>query len=108
MGKEYSLFLGNQHAEVPLWSASALVHTVGKYDELEICVMFQGYDLVKTTEKWRDGLSDWRAAMDKYRLFRKDRPGRWGESVALGVREQLEYMELCVGMDSEFGWELIS
>jgi len=49
---------------------------VGKYDELEICVMFQGYDLVKTTEKWRDGLSDWRAAMDKYRLFRKDRPGR--------------------------------
>jgi len=36
-----------------------------------------------------------------YRLFRKDRLGRQGGGVALYVREELECMELCLGMDGE-------
>lgn len=33
------------------------------------------------------------------RLFGKDRMGRRGRGVALYVREQLECVELCLGMD---------
>lgn len=36
--------------------------------------------------------------MEGYRFFRKDEKGRQREGVALYVREQLEYMELCLGM----------
>jgi len=34
-------------------------------------------------------------------LFRKDRPQRQGGEIALYAREQLECMELCLGMDKE-------
>ena len=37
--------------------------------------------------------------MEGYRLFRKDRQGRQGVGVSLHVNDQLEYMELCLGMD---------
>lgn len=36
--------------------------------------------------------------MEGSRLFRKDRPGRWGGSIALYVSDQLECM------DSALGW----
>ena len=39
--------------------------------------------------------------MDGCRLFRKDRLGRRGGRVALDVREQLESMELCLGLDDD-------
>ena len=39
--------------------------------------------------------------MDGYKLFRKGRPRRQGEEVALYVREQLESMEVCQGMGDE-------
>ena len=39
--------------------------------------------------------------MERYRLFRKDRKGRQEGGVVLYVREQLECMELCLGMDAE-------
>ena len=39
--------------------------------------------------------------MEGYRLFRKDRQGRRGEGVALYVNDQLERMELCLGMGEE-------
>ncbi|GAB0204803.1 hypothetical protein GRJ2_002945900 [Grus japonensis] len=39
--------------------------------------------------------------MEGYRLFRKDRQGRRGGGVALYVNDQLECMELHLGMDEE-------
>jgi len=39
--------------------------------------------------------------MDGYTLFGKDRPTRQGGEVALYVREQLECIELCLGVDEE-------
>ena len=39
--------------------------------------------------------------MEGYRLFRKDRPTRRGGGVALHVREKLECIELCLGVDEE-------
>ncbi|XP_050769715.1 macrophage immunometabolism regulator-like [Gymnogyps californianus] len=61
----------------------------------------QGYDLVGITETWWDSSHDWSVAMEGYSIFRKDRPGRRGGGVALYVRDQLECMELCLGMDEE-------
>lgn len=75
------------------------MHTVGNYDELEIYVQFQGYDLIKTTEKWWDGCVtgelQWTDAGSLGRADQED-----DERV---LREQLECMEFCLGMDSEFG-----
>jgi len=39
--------------------------------------------------------------MEEYVLFRKDWPGRRGGGVTLYVREQLECMELCPGMNEK-------
>lgn len=47
---------------------------------------------------WSAGVDGW---MDGYRFLRKDRPGRWGGSDTLPVREQLKYMELYLGTDQE-------
>ncbi|KAK4806252.1 hypothetical protein QYF61_013396 [Mycteria americana] len=60
----------------------------------------RGYDLVGIMETWWKN-QDWSVAMEGYRLFRKDSMGRQGGGVALYVREQLECMELCLGMDDE-------
>jgi len=68
-----------------------------KQEELEAIVQQDGYDLVAITETWWDNLHDWRAVMDGYRLFRKDRPTRRGGGVALYVKEQLECIELGLG-----------
>lgn len=39
--------------------------------------------------------------MEGYKLFRKDRKRRQERGVVLYVREQLECMELCVGIEEE-------
>jgi len=57
--------------------------------------------LVAITETWWDNSHDWRAVMDGYRLFSKDRPTRRGSEVALYVKEQLECIELCLWADEE-------
>ncbi|GAB0175756.1 hypothetical protein GRJ2_000040800 [Grus japonensis] len=72
-----------------------------KQEELEMCTHLQGYDLIGITEMWWDGSYDWSIGMEGYRLFRKDRQGRQGGGVALYVNEQLECMELHLGMDEE-------
>jgi len=59
-------------------------------EELDTCVWSQGRDLIAITETRWDSLHDWNAVMDGYTLFRKDRPTRCGDGVALHVREQLE------------------
>jgi len=53
---------------------------------------------------WRHGWGGsytWSVGMEGYRLFSKDRQGRWGGDVALYVNDQLECMELGLGMDEE-------
>ncbi|GAB0191017.1 mitochondrial enolase superfamily member 1 [Grus japonensis] len=50
---------------------------------------------------WWDGSYDWSLGMEGYRLFRKDRQGRQGGSVTLYINDQLECMELHLGMDKE-------
>ncbi|GAB0209149.1 rapamycin-insensitive companion of mTOR-like [Grus japonensis] len=75
--------------------------TGNKQEELEICVQSQSHELVAITETWWDSSHDWNAVMDGYVLFRKDRPARRGGGVALYVREQLECIDLRLGVDEE-------
>ncbi|GAB0190262.1 hypothetical protein GRJ2_001491500 [Grus japonensis] len=72
-----------------------------KQEELETCVHLQGYDLIGITERWWDSSYDWSVGTEGYRLFRKDRQGRQGGGVALYINDQLECMELHLGMDEE-------
>ncbi|GAB0207075.1 hypothetical protein GRJ2_003173100 [Grus japonensis] len=72
-----------------------------KQEELEMCAHLQGYDLIGIMETWWDGSYDWSIRMEVYRLFRNDRQGREGEGIAFYVKDQLEYMELRLGMDEE-------
>jgi len=44
-----------------------------KQEELEAIVQHDSYDLVAVTETWWDDSHDWSAAMDGYKLFRRDR-----------------------------------
>jgi len=71
-----------------------------KQEELEI-VWSQGHDFTTITETWWDSSHDWNAAIDGYVLFRKDRPAKRGGGVVLYVREQLECIELCLGVHEE-------
>ncbi|KAK4822208.1 hypothetical protein QYF61_011849 [Mycteria americana] len=54
-----------------------------KQEELEAIVQQENYDFVAITETWWDDSHDWSAAMDGYKLFRRDRQGRRGRGVAL-------------------------
>ncbi|GAB0203333.1 hypothetical protein GRJ2_002798900 [Grus japonensis] len=72
-----------------------------KQEELETCARLQGYDLIGIMERWWNGSYDWSVGMEGYRLFRKDRQGRGGGGVTLYVNDQLECMELHLGMDEE-------
>ncbi|KAK4830361.1 hypothetical protein QYF61_010138 [Mycteria americana] len=55
-----------------------------KQEELEAIVHQENYDMVAITETWWDDSHNWSAAMDGYKLFRRDRRGSRGE-VARGV-----------------------
>ncbi|KAK4816772.1 hypothetical protein QYF61_022770 [Mycteria americana] len=54
-----------------------------KQEELEAIVHQENYDMVAITETWWDDLHNWSAAMDGYKLFRRDKQGRRGGGVAL-------------------------
>ncbi|PKU29371.1 rna-directed dna polymerase from mobile element jockey-like [Limosa lapponica baueri] len=49
-----------------------------KQEELEATVQQENHDVVTITETWWDDSHDWSAAMDGYKLFRRDRQGRRG------------------------------
>ncbi|KAK4832451.1 hypothetical protein QYF61_023175 [Mycteria americana] len=70
-----------------------------KQEELEAIVHQENYDMVAIRETWWDDLHNWSAAMDGYKLFRRDRRGRRGGGVALYVRESLDSLELDDGDD---------
>ncbi|KAK4810724.1 hypothetical protein QYF61_007698 [Mycteria americana] len=69
-----------------------------KQDELEAIVHQENYDMVAITETWWGDSHNWSAAMDGYKLFRRDRRGRRGGGVALYVRECLDSLEGGVSM----------
>ncbi|GAB0208991.1 hypothetical protein GRJ2_003364800 [Grus japonensis] len=88
------------HSITPLKCLYTNTRSMGnKQEELEVCVRLQGQDLIAITETWWDSSNDWNAVMDGYILFRKDRPARQGGGVVLYVREQLECIELRLGVD---------
>ncbi|PKU47386.1 adaptin ear-binding coat-associated protein 1 [Limosa lapponica baueri] len=71
-----------------------------KQEELEAIVQQESYDVVAIMELWWDDLHDWSAALDVYKLFRRDRQRRRGGGVgggALYVREGYECQELIEG-----------
>jgi len=77
-------------------------HSMGnKQEESETCAHLQGCDLIGITETWWEGSYDWSVGMEGYRLFRKDRQGTRGGGVVLYVSEELECMELLLGMVEE-------
>ncbi|KAJ7428093.1 mitochondrial fission process protein 1 [Pitangus sulphuratus] len=67
-----------------------------KQEEQEAIMQQESYDVVAITETWWDDSHDWSAAMDGYKLFRRDRQGRRGGGVALYVGESLDSVELAV------------
>ena len=71
-----------------------------------MCVCLQGYDLTGITETWWDSSYDWSIRMEGYRLFRKEWQGRRGWGIALYINDQLECMELHLGMDKELAESL--
>ena len=68
-----------------------------KQKRLEAIERQASYDLVAITETWWEHSHDWSAAMDGYKLFRKDSKGRRGGGVALYVKECFEVIELMTG-----------
>ncbi|KAK4826796.1 hypothetical protein QYF61_011604, partial [Mycteria americana] len=70
-----------------------------KQEELEAIVQQENYDRVAIMETWWDDSHNCRAAMDGYKLFRRDRQGRRGSGVALCARECFDCLELNDGDD---------
>jgi len=48
-------------------------HNMGNKQELEATVMLESYNLLAITETWWEESHDCSAAIDCYRLFRRDR-----------------------------------
>jgi len=65
-----------------------------KQEELEAIVQQDSYDLVANTVMWWDDSHDWSAAMDGYKLFRRDRGGKRAGGVSLYVRDSFDCMKL--------------
>ncbi|PKU30947.1 mitochondrial fission process protein 1 [Limosa lapponica baueri] len=63
-----------------------------KQDELKAIVQQDSYDVVAIMETWWDDCHDWNAAMNGYKLARKERLLR--EGVALYIRECFDCIEL--------------
>jgi len=72
-----------------------------KQEELEMCARLWGYDIIGNMETWWGSSYDGSIGMGGYRLFKKVRQGRRGGDVALYLKDQLECVELCLGLDEE-------
>ncbi|KAJ7425368.1 hypothetical protein BTVI_03143 [Pitangus sulphuratus] len=62
-------------------------------EDLKALVLSKRFDITDIGETWWDESCDWCAILDDYRLFRRDRQGRWGR-VMLYIIEELECMDL--------------
>jgi len=65
-----------------------------KQEELEAIVQQDSLDFAAITEKWWDDSHDLSAAMEGYKLFRKDKGGKRGGGLALCVRDCFDCIEL--------------
>jgi len=65
-----------------------------KQEELEAIVQQDTYDLFTITETWWDDSHDWSAAVDGYKLFRRDRRGKRAIGAALYIRNCFDCLEL--------------
>ncbi|PKU45285.1 hypothetical protein llap_4421 [Limosa lapponica baueri] len=65
-----------------------------KQEELEASMLLESYDLVAITETWWDKSHDWSAAINGYKLFRRDRRGRRGGGIVLYIKKWLECEKL--------------
>ncbi|PKU28413.1 mitochondrial fission process protein 1 [Limosa lapponica baueri] len=72
-----------------------------RQEELETTVLLQSYDIVAISETWWDESYDWSVAIEGYKLFRRDRQGRRGRSVALYVKEWIESEEMSLKNSQE-------
>lgn len=73
----------------------ANAHRMGsKQEELEAIVQQENHDIVTIAETWWNDLCDWSAAVDGYRLLRRNRQGKRGRGVALYVRECISCLEI--------------
>ena len=80
-----------------------------KQEELEAIAQQENYDIVAITETWWDDSHNWSAAVDGYKIFRRERQGKRGGGVALYVRECFDCLELNDGDDKvECVWVRIS
>lgn len=68
-----------------------------KQEEMEAIVWQANCDIVTNAEIWWDHSHDWTAAMDAYKLIRRDRQLRRGSGMALYIREYLNVVEIRVG-----------
>ncbi|KAK4832625.1 hypothetical protein QYF61_024606 [Mycteria americana] len=68
-----------------------------KQGELEAITHQENYDIVAVTETWWDDLHNWSMAMDGYKLFRRDRQGRRGESGGRPTRQLCRSVDLLEG-----------
>ena len=55
-------------------------------------VQQQSCDVVTITEMWWDDSQSWGAALDGYKLFRRDSKGRRGGRMALYIKEAFDTM----------------
>jgi len=65
-----------------------------KKEDLEASVLLENYDLIALSETWWDESHDWSMAIDGYRLFRRDRWGKKGGSIALYMKKSIQCEEL--------------
>ena len=60
-----------------------------KQEKLHVCMCLQGYDVIGITETWWDGSHNRNVGIGRHKLFRKERQGKMGESVALYINDQV-------------------
>ncbi|KAJ7424578.1 mitochondrial fission process protein 1 [Willisornis vidua] len=77
-----------------------------KQEEMEICAHLRDCDLIGTTETWCDGSCDWSVGVEGNKFFRKDKKGKQAWAVSLYAKDQLECVELHLGMDGELAESL--
>lgn len=72
-------------------------HGVGNKQELEAIVQLENNDITAVTKTQWDDLHSWNAAVDGYKVFRRNRQGRRGGGIALCVRGCFDCLELDSG-----------
>ena len=65
-----------------------------KQEEIQATVMLESYDVIALSETWWDESHDWSAAINGYRLNRRDRWGKRGGGVALYNKKSIQCEEL--------------